>query len=133
MADLVRNLDIPIAGIEFMSLSSYGSGQVSSGQVQINLGLAAAAVQGQPVIIVEEIIDTGLTTQMAIAYLRSLNPASIALCALLDKPNRRQVPVTIDYLGMTIPDCFVVGYGIDFAQKYRQLPALYTLAPGKPD
>lgn len=127
LADLVRYLDIPIAGIEFLSLSSYGSETVSSGQVTINLGVSAAAVQGKPVIIVEDIIDTGLTTQTAIAYLESLHPASIALCALLDKPDRRQVPVTIDYLGMTMPDRFVVGYGIDFNQQYRQLPALFTL------
>jgi len=129
LADLVRCLEIPIAGIEFLSLSSYGAGTVSSGEVTMNLGLSAAAVAGKPVIMVEDIVDTGLTTQRAIAYLHSLHPASIALCALLDKPDRRQVPVTIDYLGMTIPDRFVVGYGIDFDQQYRHLPALYTIAP----
>ncbi|WP_448572719.1 hypoxanthine phosphoribosyltransferase [Trichothermofontia sp.] len=128
LADLVRCLEIPIAGIEFIRLSSYGSGMVSSGQVHIHLGLRASAIENQPVIIVEDIVDTGLTTQRAMAYLHSLQPASLALCALLDKPDRRQVPVTIDYLGLTIPDCFVVGYGIDFNQQYRQLPALYRVA-----
>lgn len=128
LADLVRWLEIPIAGIEFLGLSSYGAGMVSSGQVEINLGLSPSAIKNQPVIMVEDIIDTGLTTHQAIAYLQRLEPASLALCALLDKPARRQVPVTIDYLGLTIPDYFVVGYGIDFDQKYRQLPALYRVA-----
>lgn len=128
LADLVRCLEIPIAGIEFIRLSSYGSGMVSSGQVEMNLGLSASVIQDQPVILVEDIVDTGLTTQRAIAYLQNLQPASLALCALLDKPDRRQVPVTIDYLGLAIPDYFVVGYGIDFNQRYRQLPALYRVA-----
>jgi hypoxanthine phosphoribosyltransferase len=79
------------------------------------------------VVVVEDIVDTGITTTTVLNYLKNYQPASLKLCALLDKPARRQVPVTIDYLGLTVSDRFVVGYGIDFDQKYRQLPAIYAL------
>ncbi|MDZ8053366.1 MAG: phosphoribosyltransferase [Aulosira sp. ZfuVER01] len=78
-------------------------------------------------VLVEDIVDTGITTTTALEYLKSYQPASLKLCALLDKPARRQVQVTIDYLGLTVPDRLIVGYGIDFDQKYRQLPAIYTI------
>lgn len=127
LADLVRNMKTPTAHIEFIRLSSYGSATVSAGQAKMVMGLTEKAVKNQDVIVVEDIVDTGMTTTTALDYLRQWQPASLKLCALLDKPSRRQIPVTIDYLGFTVPDRFIVGYGIDFAQQYRQLPAIYSL------
>ncbi len=127
LADLVRNMKTPLYSIEFMRLSSYGSSTVSSGQAEVVIGLPEEIVRGQDVVLVEDIVDTGITTATALDYLRRYQPASLKLCALLDKPARRQVPVTIDYLGLSVPDRFIVGYGIDFNQKYRQLPAIYAL------
>jgi hypoxanthine phosphoribosyltransferase len=127
VGDLIRHMRIPLAHVTFIRLASYGAATVSSGQVEVVMGLAGEWVTNQDIVIVEDIVDTGLTTQAAIEYLQRYQPASLALCALLDKPARRQVPVHIDYLGFTVPDRFVVGYGIDFAQQYRQLPAIYTL------
>ncbi len=127
LADLVRNMKTPIANIEFMCLSSYGSSTISSGKVEAILNPPEAAIRGQHVILIEDIVDTGLTTDTALHHLRGYQPASLKLCCLLDKPDRRRVPVHIDYLGLTIPDRFIVGYGIDFAQQYRQLPAIYAL------
>lgn len=127
LADLMRAMQTPIANIEFLRLSSYGDATVSSGHASVVLGLAEEAIRAQHVILVEDIVDTGITTNTALEYLQRYQPASLALCALLDKPARRQVPVTIDYLGLTIPDRFIVGYGIDYAQHYRQLPAIYAL------
>lgn len=127
LADLVRNLQTPIANIEFIRLSSYGSATVSSGQAQVLAGLAEEVIKNQDVILVEDIVDTGITTTTALDYLQQWQPNSLRLCALLDKPARRQITVMIDYLGFTVPDRFIVGYGIDFAQQYRQLPALYLL------
>jgi hypoxanthine phosphoribosyltransferase len=127
LSDLIRHMHIPLAHVTFIRLASYGAATTSSGHVEIVMGLEAEWVANKDIILVEDIVDTGLTTQAAIAYLQRYQPASLALCALLDKPTRRQVAVQIDYLGFTIPDRFVVGYGIDFAQQYRQLPAIYTL------
>jgi hypoxanthine phosphoribosyltransferase len=127
LADLVRNMKTPISNIEFMRLSSYGSKTISSGKAEVVMGVSEEVIRNQHVLLVEDIIDTGITTIAALAKLRSYNPASLKLCALLDKPARRQVPVTIDYLGLTVPNRFIVGYGIDFDQKYRQLPAIYML------
>ncbi|HEY9602202.1 MAG TPA: hypoxanthine phosphoribosyltransferase [Allocoleopsis sp.] len=127
LADLVRTMKTPLSNIEFMRLSSYGHSTVSSGQAVVLLGLPEDAVKGQNIVVVEDIVDTGITIAAVLDYLRNYQPASLKLCALLDKPARRQVPVTIDYLGLTVPDRFIVGYGIDFNQKYRQLPAIYTL------
>ena len=127
LADLVRNIKTPLFSIEFMRLSSYGSSTVSSGQAEVVIGLPEEVVRGQDLVLVEDIVDTGLTTATALDYLRRCQPASLKLCALLDKPDRRQVPVTIDYLGLSVPDRFIVGYGIDFNQKYRQLSAIYAL------
>jgi len=127
LADLVRQMETSLRSIEFLRLSSYGPGTVSSGRARVVMGLPAQAVEGQDVIIVEDIVDTGITTAAALRYLRRLRPASLKVCALLDKPSRRRVTVAIDYLGFTVPDRFLVGYGIDLDQRYRQLPEIYFL------
>ena len=127
LADLVREIEIPIANIEFLRLSSYGSSMVSSGEAKITMNLPAKALAGQDIVLVEDLVDTGITTDTALRYLQNYQPASLKLCALLDKPARRQVPVKIDYLGSTVEDLFIVGYGIDFDQQYRQLPDIYYL------
>ncbi len=127
LADLVRELDIPVENIEFLRLSSYGSSMVSSGRAKIIMSPPPEAIAGKDVVVVEDIVDTGITTDTALRYLQNARPASLRLCALLNKPTRRQVPVKIDYLGFTVMDLFIVGYGIDFDQKYRQLPDIYYL------
>jgi hypoxanthine phosphoribosyltransferase len=132
LADLVRELDIPINNIEFIRLSSYGSSMVSSGQAKITMSPSPKAISGQDVILIEDIVDTGVTTDTALRYLQNFQPASLRLCSLLDKPVRRQVPVKIDYLGFTVEDRFIVGYGIDFDQKYRQLRDICCLDLEKP-
>ena len=121
LADLVREVQIPLENIEFIRLSSYGSSMVSSGQAKITMTPPAEAIAGKDVILVEDIVDTGITTNTALEYLQNYHPASLRLCALLDKPAHRQVPIKIDYLGFTVEDRFIVGYGIDFDEKYRQL------------
>jgi hypoxanthine phosphoribosyltransferase len=127
VADLARAMKTSLQDVEFMRLSSYGSGTVSSGQATLVAGLPRAAIAGQDVIVVEDIVDTGITISTVLSYLREYQPASLKLCTLLDKPARRQIPVPIDYVGITIPDQFVVGYGIDYDQQYRQLPDIYTI------
>ena len=127
LADLVREIQMPIANIEFLRLSSYGSSMVSSGEAKISMNLPPKAIAGQDIVLVEDLVDTGITTDTALRYLQNYQPASLRLCTLLDKPARRQVPVKIDYLGSTVEDLFIVGYGIDFDQKYRQLPDIYYL------
>ena len=126
MADLVRQLDFPLE-IDFVRLSSYGHGTETSGQVRVVQGLRSA-VQGRDVLLIEDIVDTGLTTGYFMDYLRRKRPASLRLCSLLDKPARRKVPIGIDYLGFTVPDRFIVGYGIDWNEKYRNLPDICVLA-----
>ena len=127
LADLVREIESPIANIEFLRLSSYGSSMVSSGEAQITMNLSPKVIASKDIVVVEDIVDTGITTDTAMQELQNYQPASLRLCALLDKPARRQVPVKIDYLGSTVEDLFIVGYGIDFDQKYRQLPDIYYL------
>jgi hypoxanthine phosphoribosyltransferase len=127
LADLVRQMQTPLHSIEFLRLSSYGAGTVSAGRARVVMGLPREAVSSRDVILVEDIVDTGITTAAALRYLARRGPASLRLCSLLDKPSRRQVPVAIDYLGFTVPDRFLVGYGTDLDQRYRQLPAIYTL------
>lgn len=127
LADLIRQIKTPIQRIELIRLSSYGSGTTSSGTVTMQMDIAPELVKGQHVLIVEDIVDTGRSTTRAIAALNELAPASIALCSLLDKPDRRQMPVEIHYLGITIPDRFIVGYGIDFDEQYRQLPNICAI------
>ncbi len=125
MADLVRQLDFPLE-VEFVRLSSYGSGQQTSGKVKVVQDLVLD-VSGRDVLIVEDIVDTGITTSFLIEYLKKKKPASLRLCALTDKPSRRRVAVKIDYLGTNVPDKFIVGYGIDCAEQYRNLPDIYYL------
>lgn len=127
LADLVRQMQTPLQSIEFVRLSSYGGGTVSSGRAKVLMGLPRPAVQGRDIILVEDIVDTGITTAAAFKYLKRSGAGSIKLCSLLDKPSRRVMPVNIDYLGFTVPDKFLVGYGTDLDQRYRQLPAIYTL------
>jgi len=125
MADLVRFLDFPLE-VEFVRLSSYGRGRQSSGKVRVVKGLTSS-VKGRDVLIIEDIVDTGLTTSFLLDYLRKKKPASLKLCTLTDKPSRRQTPVIIDYLGFTVPDKFLVGYGLDWDEKFRNLPDICYL------
>ncbi len=125
MADLVRRLDFPLE-LDFIRLSSYGRGTRTSGNVRVLQGLRSI-VQDRHVLVVEDIVDTGITVAFLLDYLKKKRPASLALCALLDKTFRRRVPVSIDYLGVTVPDKFIVGYGIDFDEKYRNLPDICVL------
>ncbi len=120
MADLIRLLDLPLE-VEFITLSSYGKGKESSGKIRVVKGLRAP-IKGRDVLVIEDIVDTGLTISFLLDYLRKKKPASLKLCALTDKPSRRQIPVTIDYLGFTVPNKFIVGYGIDWDEKFRYLP-----------
>jgi len=120
MADLIRLLDFPLE-VEFVKLSSYGAGKESSGRVRVVQGLRTQ-VRGRHVLVIEDIVDTGLTVAYLLDYLKKRKPASLKLCALTDKPSRRKVPVTIDYPGFTVPDKFIVGYGLDWDEKYRNLP-----------
>lgn len=120
ISDLMRHIDLRI-GIEFMAISSYGLEQRSSGEVKIIKDLDVA-IEGRDIIIVEDIVDTGITLSYLIANLQQRGAATVKLAAFLDKPSRRQRPVAIDYCGFQIPDAFVVGYGLDFAERYRNLP-----------
>ena len=120
MADLIRQLQLPVE-VDFVKLSSYGAGKETSGKVKVVQGLKTP-IKGRDVLVVEDIVDTGLTLSFLLDYLRKKKPASLRLCALTDKPSRRQVPVTINYLGFTVPDKFIVGYGIDWNEKFRYLP-----------
>lgn len=119
-ADLARAIDLPIR-VEFFGVQSYGAQTRSSGVVQITLDLAHP-IQGRHVLIVEDIVDSGLTLSYLGEQLKARGPASLRVCALLHKPSRMQRPVDIDYLGFTIDDVFVVGYGLDHAERYRNLP-----------
>ncbi len=125
LADLIRNIDL-LVQTDFISLSSYGTATDSSGQVQLLKDLETS-IDGQDVILVEDIVDTGLTLNYLIGNLQSRNPASLRVCALLSKPERRKIEVPIHYLGFEVPDRFVVGYGLDFAGNYRQLPYIAVL------
>jgi hypoxanthine phosphoribosyltransferase len=127
MSDLMREITIP-ARIDFMSVSSYGAGVKSSGVVKIVKDLDIP-LQGYDVLIVEDILDSGLTLHYIIEILKSRNPRSIKICTLLDKPYSRKAEVKTDYHGFDIPDKFVVGYGLDFAEKYRNLPFVGVLKP----
>jgi hypoxanthine phosphoribosyltransferase len=120
LADLIRNLDIPLE-VDFIRLASYGTGTSTSGKVTLVHDIPIS-IADRHVLVVEDIVDTGLTTCYLLDYLRNKAPASLKLCALIDKPSRRQVPVRIDYLGFSIPDRFIVGYGIDWREHYRNLP-----------
>ena len=125
VADLIRQLALPLE-IDFVKLSSYGAGKESSGKVKVVQGLQVP-VKGRDVLVVEDIVDTGVTVSFLLDYLRKKRPASLKLCALTDKPSRHQIPISIDYLGFTVPDKFIVGYGIDWNEKFRYLPDICTI------
>jgi hypoxanthine phosphoribosyltransferase len=128
MADLVRALHRSVA-IDFVALSSYGSATDSSGIVTITKGLKRS-VRGRHVVVVEDILDTGHSMKTLLEYLETGSPASVRVCALVDKVERRVEAVHADYVGFTVGEGFVVGYGIDVAEQYRELPAIYRLAAG---
>ena len=125
LSDLIRAADIPL-GIEFIAISSYGAEMRTSGEVRILKDLDVA-IAGRHILVVEDIVDTGLTLSYLLANLESRGAASVKLVALLDKYERREKDVAIDYLGFKIPDKFVVGYGLDFAERYRNLPFIGVL------
>ena len=127
MADLCRRIDLPCT-IDFMSVSSYGKGTSSTGQVQITKDLSGD-ISGKHILVVEDILDSGNTLSYLLKLLEQRKPASIRLCTLLDKPERRVKPVDVHYSGFTIPDAFVVGYGLDYAEHYRNLPYIGILKP----
>ncbi len=127
LADLMRATPIPLS-LDFLEVSSYGHSTETSGVVRVLKDLAHP-IASRDVLIVEDVIDTGLTLNYVMEHLRAQHPASLRLCALLDKPARRIVPLVIDYRGFEIPDRFVVGYGLDFAERYRNLPFIGVLRP----
>jgi hypoxanthine phosphoribosyltransferase len=127
LADLMRAMELPTS-IDLMEVSSYGAGTETSGQVRILKDLSKS-IEGRDVIVVEDIIDTGLTLNYLLRYLAERHPASIKICCLLDKPARRLADIDIDYRGFTIPDRFVIGYGLDYDERYRNLPYIGVLKP----
>ncbi|MEY3072087.1 MAG: hypothetical protein RLZZ353_283 [Actinomycetota bacterium] len=128
LSDLARRLTLPCA-IDFMACSSYGSGTTSSGVVRILKDLDTD-IEGRDVLLVEDIVDTGLTLDYLIKNLRSRRPASVEVLALLTKPSRREVDLPVRYVGFEVPDVFVVGYGLDYAERYRGIPHIVSLKPG---
>ena len=125
MSDLVRAMDIPCA-VEFLSASSYGNDTVSSGDIKLKINLGTS-LEGRHVLIVEDILDTGSTLSVLKEHLQSLGPASLKLAVFLDKRERRLVPISADFVGFECPDEFYVGYGLDYAEKYRNLPYIGSL------
>lgn len=125
MADIMKNIDMDIE-IDFVSASSYGSGTVSSGEVKIKKDIELE-IKDKHVLIIEDIIDTGNTLRALKDYFYIKNPKSVRICTLLDKPSRRQADVYGDYIGFEVEDLFIIGYGLDFDQKYRNLPYISYL------
>lgn len=127
MTDLMRKIDMPLA-IDFMSVSSYGKGTASTGNVKINMDLNINA-SDYDIIIVEDILDSGYTLSKLIQLLNTRKPKSLKVCTLLDKPERRKAEVRLDYCGMRIEDKFIVGYGLDYGERYRNLPYIAIIEP----
>ena len=127
MCELAKRITVPVS-LDFMAVSSYGSGTKSGGVVKIVKDLDEP-IKGKHVIVVEDIVDSGRTLSYLLEMLWARNPESMRLCTLLDKPDRRVKPVDLHYFGFTIPDAFVVGYGLDYAEKYRNLPYIGILKP----
>jgi len=125
MADLIRQLDLPVE-IDFIRLSSYGAARETSGKVRVVQGIKTA-IKGRDVLVIEDIVDSGITISFLLDYFSEKEPASLRLCALTNKPSRRMVPVSIDYLGFIVPDKFIVGYGLDINQQFRHLPDIYSV------
>ncbi len=126
-ADMVRAIPLDCQ-IDFMAVSSYGGGTQSSGKIRIQKDISVD-LAGRHVVILEDILDSGLTLSHTAAYLKTKGPASLKICTLLDKPDRRKAEVQADYVGFTIPNLFVVGYGLDFDENYRNLPYVGVLKP----
>ena len=127
LADLMRQIPIPLS-LDFLEISSYGEGTETSGVVRILKDLAQP-IEGRDVLVVEDILDTGNTLAFVVDHLRSQRPSSVRLCTLLDKPARRIVPIQVDHKGFEIADRFVVGYGLDYGERYRNLPFIGVLKP----
>jgi len=127
MADLMRAIDVPCA-IDFLAVSSYGSGVSTTGEVRVLKDLDTP-LEGKDVLVVEDILDSGKTLSFLLQTLQARNPSSLRLCTLFDKPDRRQVAIQADYIGLQVPDEFIVGYGLDYAEKYRNLPYVGVLKP----
>jgi len=127
LADLMRHIDLPLA-VDFLAVSSYGRGTESTGVVRILKDLDEP-IEDRHVIIVEDIIDSGRTLDYLLRMLRQRSPATLHVCTLLDKRERREIEVPVDYAGFDVPDAFVVGYGLDYAEHYRQLPFIGVLKP----
>ena len=125
VSDLIRYMNLPVQ-VDFVRLSSYDTLTKSSGEVRLHHGVRTSVV-GKNVLVVEDIVDTGLTAQFIRGYFEDQGAATIRICSLLDKPVRRLTPVTVDYVGFEVPDEFIVGYGLDYNQQYRELRALYSL------
>jgi hypoxanthine phosphoribosyltransferase len=125
MADLARQLAFPLE-IDFVRCASYESGRHTTGKVKMAPGLDPD-IKGRHVLMVEDIVDTGVTLVFLKAWLEKKKPASLKICTLADKPSRRAAPLALDYVGLTVPDKFIVGYGMDDAEKYRNLPDIYYL------
>ncbi len=123
--ELAKRIDLPLT-LDFIAVASYGSGTQSSGEVRMIKDLDES-IEGKNVIVVEDIVDTGRTLSYLLEMMKKRNPKSLKLCSLLDKPERRVVNVEVDYKGFEVPDLFVVGYGLDYAQKYRNLPYVGVL------
>ena len=126
-ADMIRAIPIDCQ-IDFLAVSSYGSGTESSGVVRVKKDLSAD-IEGRHVVILEDILDSGLTLRHTVDYLMTKHPASLKICTFLDKPDRRRAEIQADYVGFTIPNLFVVGYGLDFDERYRNLPYVGVLKP----
>lgn len=120
-SDLIRKMDVEGLVLDFMSVSSYGMETVSSGKINIKMDLSEN-IEGKHVLIVEDVVDTGITLSSLTEMLKKRNPASVKLCAVFDKPARRVTDIAPNWKGFTMPDKFIVGYGLDYAQKYRDLP-----------
>ena len=127
-SDLVRKINLPLE-IEFMKVSSYGAGTKNSGEIKVHLDLMRENLEQYNILIIEDIVDSGRTLARLTQLLRNRNANSVKTCTLLDKPSRREVPFTPDYCGTEIPDEFVVGYGLDYDEKYRNLPYIGILDP----
>ena len=127
-ADLIRKIKLPLE-IEFMKVSSYGAGTKNSGEIKIHLDLMRDQLEKYNIIIIEDIVDSGRTLARLTQLLKNRNAGSVKTCTLLDKPSRREVDFVPDYCGMTIPDEFVIGYGLDYDEKFRNLPYVGVLKP----
>ena len=127
MADLMRRITIP-CDIDFLAVSSYGSGVKSSGEVRVLKDLESK-LEGKDLLLIEDILDSGTTLSYIKRMLSTRNPSSVRICTLLDKPEGRKTDIKADYIGLTVPNAFIVGYGLDYAQKYRNLPYIAVLKP----